>query len=195
MYGKWRAAAVVAFAARALLTGAFHEDGLGDFFDGFGGGRTRERTLEIMKDSRTGSYGVVGLVLYFALAVTLVGGMAVETAVVVVFVGDPLSKALAAQLVNLLPYARRDKESKTKTSYRRMTPVVWVLSLVVGLAPAALLLPPGLWLAAIVPAVVLAGLAWLMRRRIGGYTGDCCGAAFLLCEVSFYAGIWGAMQR
>ena len=188
------AAVAMAFAARALFTGAFHEDGLGDFFDGMGGGHTRERTLEIMKDSRTGSYGVVGMVLYFALAIALVGGLPVETAVVVVFVGDPLSKALAAQLVNLLPYARRDEDSKLKTSFRRMKPVVFVLSLMVGFTPAALLLPARLWLAAAAPVVVLAVLAWMMWRRIGGYTGDCCGATFLLCELAFYAGICGAMQ-
>lgn len=187
------AAAVIAFAGRALFTGAFHEDGLGDFFDGMGGGRTRERKLEIMKDSRTGTYGVVGLVLYFALVVTLVGGLPLETAVVVVAVGDPLSKAIAAQLVNVLPYARSDEGSKTKTSYRPMTPMVWAFSLVVGLAPAALLLPVRLWFAAAAPVVVWAALAWMMRRRLGGYTGDCCGATFLLCEAAFYVGIWGAM--
>ena len=59
------AAVVTAFAVRLLLTGALHEDGLADFIDGTGGGSTRERILEIMKDSRIGSYGVIGLVIYF----------------------------------------------------------------------------------------------------------------------------------
>jgi adenosylcobinamide-GDP ribazoletransferase len=185
------AAVVVAFAARVLFTGAFHEDGLGDFFDGFGGGRTRERTLEIMKDSRTGSYGVVGLVLYFLSVVALVGGLPREMAVAVVFVGDPLSKAIAGQLVNVLPYARRETDGKTGTAYRRMGPVAFAVVLIVGFAPAALLLPASLWPAAAAPIVVFAGLAWMMKRRIGGYTGDCCGAAFLLCEAAFYLGIWG----
>ncbi len=184
------AAVVAAFAARVLFTGAFHEDGLGDFFDGFGGGRTRERTLEIMKDSRTGSYGVVGLVLYFMLVVALVGGLPREVAVVVVFAGDPLSKAVAGQLVNILPYARRDQDGKIGTAYRRMGFGAFIVASVAGLAPAALL-PVSLWCAAAAPIVVLAGLAWMMKRRIGGYTGDCCGAAFLLCEAAFYLGIWG----
>ncbi|MDR2912970.1 MAG: adenosylcobinamide-GDP ribazoletransferase [Alistipes sp.] len=187
------AATVLAFGARTLFTGAFHEDGLGDFFDGFGGGRTRERTLEIMKDSHTGSYGVVGLVLYFTLVIALVGALPIETAVVVMAVGDPLSKAIAAQLVNLLPYARPAEQSKLGTSYRRMGSTALFLSIVVGLTPAALLLPSELWPAALAPVAMLAWLAHTMRRRIGGYTGDCCGAAFLLCEVAFYAGIWGAL--
>lgn len=59
------AAVLAAVIARVLLTGALHEDGLSDFLDGFGGGRTREQTLAIMKDSRTGSYGIIGLILYF----------------------------------------------------------------------------------------------------------------------------------
>ncbi len=184
------AAAVLALGARALLTGAFHEDGLGDFFDGMGAGGTRERTLEIMKDSRTGTYGVVGLVLYYALAVALLAGLPVHTAAVVLFVGDPLSKSIASQLVNVLPYARRDDDSKLGGAYRRMGPVGIAVCVVAGLAPAALLLPPAGWIAAAAPVVVFTALWWLVRRRLGGYTGDCCGAAFLLCEVSFWTGIW-----
>jgi adenosylcobinamide-GDP ribazoletransferase len=187
------AAVALAFAARALFTGAFHEDGLGDFFDGFGGGRTRERTLEIMKDSHIGSYGVVGLVLYYLLVVTLVSELPARTATVVVFVGDPLSKALAAQLTNLLPYARGDEGGKLGTSYRRMGPVGIAVCVIVGLAPTALLLPCRLWIAAAAPVAMLVALMWSMRRRIGGYTGDCCGAAFLLCELAFYIGIWLAL--
>ncbi len=143
-----------------------------------------------MKDSRTGSYGVVGLVLYFLLTVTLVGGLPLDVAVAVVFVGDPLSKAIAGQLTNLLPYARREEESKLKTVYRRMGPSAFILSSIAGLAPAALLLPARMWIAAAAPCLMLVVLASMMKRRLGGYTGDCCGAAFLLCEVAFYAGIY-----
>jgi adenosylcobinamide-GDP ribazoletransferase len=184
------AAVALALGARVLFTGAFHEDGLGDFFDGMGGGRTRERTLEIMKDSRTGTYGVVGLVLYYALAVALLAGLPARMAAVVLFVGDPLSKALAAQLTNVLPYARSDDDSKLGGAYRRMDAVGIVVCVVAGLVPAALSLPPVGWIAVAAPVLVFAGLCWLMRRRLGGYTGDCCGATFLLCEVSFWTGIW-----
>ena len=60
-------AVLLALAARLLITGALHEDGLADFFDGFGGGTNRERILSIMKDSHIGSYGVIGLIFYFLL--------------------------------------------------------------------------------------------------------------------------------
>ncbi len=186
------AAAVMAFAARALFTGAFHEDGLGDFFDGFGGGRgSRERTLEIMKDSRTGSYGVVGLVLYFALVVVLVGGLPLRVSVMAVFIGDPLAKLITGQLVNVLPYARREEEGKIRTVYSRIGAVALVVSLVAGIVPLAVLLPGRMKFAAVAPVVVAAALAWTMKRRLGGYTGDCLGATYLLCEAAFYAGIWG----
>ena len=61
------AAWIVALTVRLLVTGCLHEDGLADFFDGFGGGTTRERTLAIMKDSHIGTYGVIGLIIYFLL--------------------------------------------------------------------------------------------------------------------------------
>jgi len=188
------AAAVIALSARALLTGAFHEDGLGDFFDGFGGGRTRERTLEIMKDSRAGSYGVVGMALYFALIITLIGSLPLSVAVLAVAVGDPLCKAVAGMLTNILPYARRGEDGKIGTAYRRMGAGAIVFSLAAGFAPLALLLPPPMWLAAATSVAAMLLLAWMMWRRIGGYTGDCCGATFLLCEAAFYVGIWVVLK-
>jgi len=188
------AAAVVALGARVLFTGAFHEDGLGDFFDGFGGGRTRERTLEIMKDSRAGSYGVVGTVLYFALIITLLGALPLHTALLAVAAGDPLGKALAGMLTNLLPYARRGEDGKIGTAYRRMGVGATLFSLAAGFAPLALLLPAPMWPAAALPVALMLLLAWMMRRRIGGYTGDCCGATFLLCEAAFLVGVWAVLR-
>lgn len=180
-------AVVVALALRTLMTGALHEDGLADFFDGFGGGRTRERTLEIMKDSHTGSYGIVGLIFYYLLLYTLLSHLSVATAALLLLCGDPLAKAVAAQLINLLPYARREEESKAKVIYNRMSPGALLAVLILGFSPLFLLLPYTLWPAAAAPIGVLFTLVWLFRRRIGGYTGDCCGATFLLCELSFYA--------
>lgn len=179
-------AVIVALALRTLMTGALHEDGLGDFFDGFGGGRTRERTLEIMKDSHTGSYGIVGLIFYYLMLYTLLTHLSAETAALLILCGDPLAKGVAAQLINLLPYARREEESKAKVIYNRMSWGALLITLLVALLPLALLLPCSLWPTAAVPVVVMLGLVWLFKRRIGGYTGDCCGATFLLCELSFY---------
>lgn len=66
---------VIALVVRLFLTGALHEDGLADFFDGFGGGTTRTRRLEIMKDSHIGSYGVIALILYFFMIVSTISSL------------------------------------------------------------------------------------------------------------------------
>ena len=183
-------AVLLALAGRILLTGALHEDGLADFFDGLGGGGTdRGRILSIMKDSRTGTYGVIALAFYGLLLWNLLASLPVPLACLALLAGDPLCKWLVSQTVNLLPYARTEAESKAKVVYDKMSPGLFLAGLAFGLLPLLCLLSPFYWAAALLPAAVYAGLALLMKRRIGGYTGDCCGAAFLLCELSFYLSI------
>lgn len=178
----WTAAII----ARLLVTGCLHEDGLADFCDGMGGGTTRQRVLEIMKDSHIGTYGVVGLILYFLMMIE--AGSQVDTRMMcgTIIAADCWSKACASNIINLLPYARKAEEAKSKTVYERMTVGEWLLSVCAGLLPALLFLPPYFLPALAVPVVVFLLLTQLMRRRIEGYTGDCCGAMFLLCELSFY---------
>lgn len=185
------AAVVAALACRTLLTGALHEDGLGDFFDGFGGGRTREQTLAIMKDSHTGSYAILGLIFYYLLLTALLSALGRTAAALALLAGDTLSKAVAAQLINLLPYARREEESKAKVIYNRMSLPAFLGTLAAGIAPACVIFrhAPRLGWAALAPIALLLLLTGLMKRRIGGYTGDCCGATFLLCELSFYTAL------
>ena len=176
---------IFALAARLLLTGCLHEDGLADFIDGFGGGTSRERTLTIMKDSHIGTYGVIGLIIYFALLLQLPSALPLETLCLLVFCGDCWAKCCAAQLINFLPYARKEEEAKNKTVYTRMTLPELLVCFFFGLAPAFLLLPIRTWWMLAVPLVLMLLLTLLMKRRIQGYTGDCCGATFLLCELSF----------
>ena len=85
-------ALLLAMATRLLVTGCLHEDGLADFFDGFGGGTSRERILAIMKDSHIGSYGVIGLIGYFGLYYLLLSSLPVELAGCVMLAGDPFSR-------------------------------------------------------------------------------------------------------
>lgn len=182
-------AVLLAMTGRLWLTGALHEDGLADFFDAFGGATTKERILAIMKDSHTGSYGVIGLILYFLLLWTLLGAISVPLVCWVVIAGDAWSKFVAGQLIHLLPYARKEEESKIKTVYDRMSAGAFVFALLCGIVPLLVVLPAGLWLAALLPLPVLYLLYLLMKRRLQGYTGDCCGATALLCELSFYLGV------
>lgn len=182
-------AVLIAIIWRVLLTGALHEDGLADFFDGFGGGNTRERILAIMKDSHIGTYGVLSLICYFLLLWTLLLSVPIHQVIWIVFVGDVWSKFVAAQLPNILPYARKEEESKAKTIYNRMKPWVFIRCLIFGILPMVVCLHPKLWLADLLPIIVFLILAHLMKKRLQGYTGDCCGAVFLLCELSFYLAV------
>lgn len=182
-------AVVVALLSRLLITGALHEDGLADFFDGFGGGATRERTLAIMKDSHIGTYGVLSLIFYFLLFYLLLSNLNLHTACFVILAADPLCKFIASLITLFLPYARNEETSKSKTVYRKMSVQTATISIVFGLLPFILLLKFHLWPAVIFPIFVFLGLVLLMKKKIQGYTGDCCGALFLMCELSFYLGI------
>lgn len=191
-------AVIFGVAARVLVTGALHEDGLADFFDGFGGGNTKEDVLRIMKDSHIGSYGVLGLVLYFALLVAILSSLPVKAAVLLFFVGDILCKGVSGSIVNLLPYARDEHGSKNKVVYNRipmpLALFVKVLLLAMCVFVYGMLLPRCMAFAVVAPVVVLWVLSSYMRRRIGGYTGDCCGAMFLLSELSFLVASLGIIH-
>ena len=176
-----------AVAARLLLTGALHEDGLADFFDGFGGGGSdRTRILAIMKDSHIGTYGVISLIVYLLFYAGLLAALPVHLACMALLCGDPLAKGTAAQIVNLLPYARTEQQSKAKVVYDRMSLSEVLVTIVFGILPLLFLMHPFYWGALLGPVVMFFGLIALMKKRIGGYTGDCCGATCLLCEWAFY---------
>lgn len=179
---------LLAIVSRLLVTGCLHEDGLADFFDGFGGGTTRERTLAIMKDSHIGSYGVIGLIVYFLLMFLLLENLPLQLICALVICGDCYSKFCASQIINSLPYARKEEDSKAKVIYDRMTWQESLTGFVCGLLPIVLFLPIIFWPAICLPLITFVALCRLMKRRLQGYTGDCCGAMFLLCELSFYLG-------
>lgn len=184
------AAVAIGFIFRILLTGGLHEDGLMDFFDGFGGGTSRERTLEIMKDSHTGAYAVMGFVGYAALWIALLGSLPLTIAVVAIAIGDPMSKFVASNIPYLLTYARQPEEAKMGVKYQEKVPRgLFILAAHFGLLPISLCPQIGWWML-LFSAVTFGVLVGLMKKRIGGYTGDCCGATFLLCEVISYVAIW-----
>ncbi len=177
---------IIAIVVRLLITGCLHEDGFADFLDGFGGGTNRERILAIMKDSHIGTYGVIGLILYFLLLLR-VSIIPLNTLCIIVLCGDCWAKFVASQLPNLLPYARKEEESKAKTVYSRMNIAQFVIGLVAGTLPIVLLQREFLPIL-LCPIFTFAVLYFIMKKRIQGYTGDCCGAMFLMCELSFYIG-------
>ena len=185
-------ACILAIIARILLTGALHEDGLADFFDGFGGGTTKEKILAIMKDSHIGCYGTIGLLLYFLLYFCLlfaIGGSGVESSVLFGFFlsADCFSKFCAAGMINTLSYVRKVEESKVHLLYNKVKLFLFAGVGFLVLIP-FLFLDAYLW-CAVFPALMMAcGLRFFLKLKIGGYTGDCCGASVLLAEQFFYIG-------
>ena len=175
---------ILAIITRLFATGCLHEDGLADFFDGFGGGTTRERTLAIMKDSHIGTYGVISLIIYFSLMLEM-HHLPLPLLCTLIICGDCWGKLCASQLINFLPYARKEEDSKAKVIYNRMSSKELFICIMGGTLP-LWLLPLSLWGALVAPCLILAFLILLMKRRLQGYTGDCCGATFLMCEMAFY---------
>lgn len=183
-------AVIAAVVVRLLLMGALHEDGLADFLDGFGGGgRDRQRILDIMKDSHIGTYGVLGLILYELLLVATLYSLPTEIAALAILAADPYSKMVTSQLIIMMPYARREEEAKSKTVYRKIQPLAGVSLAIQGLLPmVGFLYLTGLSWEYIIflPGLVMYFLYLLIWNRLRGYTGDCCGAVCLLVELTVY---------
>ena len=183
---------ILAILTRLLITGALHEDGLADFMDGFGGGGSdRQRILDIMKDSHIGAYGVIGLVTYFAILFLCLWSLPPLSAALSIIAADPFSKMLAGQVVQMLPYARNENEAKSKVVYRKVSIGSSIALAFQGLLPAIpLFLFGGLatrWeLVVFIPCIVMYFLYMKIYRTLHGYTGDCCGAIFLLLELTIY---------
>lgn len=190
----WGLTVMVAMLLRVLMTGALHEDGLADFCDGFGGGGSRERILAIMKDSHIGTYGVLGLLFHIGLMWFCLSSLPPLYAALAVLAGDAYSKMVSAQIVMFLPYARTADTAKNGTVYRKISPVNGMILFAEGVLPLLPLLYVGCWVDGVLrwdlliflPCLMMFFLYRLMYRKIGGYTGDCCGALFLLVELSFY---------
>lgn len=178
-------AAGLALAATIAASGALHEDGLADCADGFWGGGTTERRLEIMKDSRTGTFGVLALVLslilrWHALTVLLVGGWFAAP----VLAAACLSRIPMAAIMAWLPPAR---DTGLSARFGRPSTDTVMLGLVAGLI--VVLLLTGF---AGIPAALAAGagaglVALLARSRIGGQTGDVMGATQQVAEIAALA--------
>ena len=188
-------AVVLSIVATILMTGAFHEDGLADSCDGFGGGYSRERVLEIMQDSRVGAFGAIGIMLMLLLKYVTLNSLADtgEAGLVawVLTIGHTVSRTAAVGLMRFLDYVRIDTGPKAKPLADGISPGAFAVALAITALPFALaarLFENGWFLALGSLPVGLA--AWVagayFRRRIGGYTGDCLGAAQQVAEVVFY---------
>ena len=190
-------AALLSTAAGIYATGAFHEDGFADSCDGLGGGHTRERVLEIMKDSRIGAYGAIGIGLMLATKVTSLAGLPRLTVLGALLAAHPLSRLMACSLIWRMDYARAEGKAKPLAQEMRGGEFV-IAALTAALSAAGAVALGWLPLAALgagLAAMLLATL-WLARKfqqRLGGYTGDCLGAVQQAAEAVFYLGVLACM--
>lgn len=190
-------AVLLAIGLVVYLTGAFHEDGLADTVDGLGGGWETARVLEIMKDSRVGSFGVVALILVLLGRFVTLVEMPQYLVPAALVAGHGLSRGAVVLVMQWLDYVRDGGDAKSSAFSTRLG---WGGMLLAG---AAVLLSL-LWVLAVAPGrtllgLLLAGLTlwWLVslfQRRLGGYTGDCLGALQQGVELAFYAGLLLAFQ-
>lgn len=190
-------AALLSTILGILLTGAFHEDGFADVCDGLGGGYTAERTLEIMKDSRVGAFGAVGIFLMLALKIATLACLPVWAAAAGLFAAHPVSRLMSAFLIRFMTYAKN--EGKAKPFATRMNNGEFAIAFISGLLPVLLLTVSGTlqWQAVLAGCALASwGALWMSRlfmRRLGGYTGDCLGAVQQVAEVLFYLGLLAAV--
>ncbi|MCT2539828.1 adenosylcobinamide-GDP ribazoletransferase [Sedimentimonas flavescens] len=172
-------AAGLALAAQIAATGALHEDGLADVCDGFWGGHDPARRLEIMRDSRIGSYGTLGLILSVGLrwqALSLLATTAQPWLAIVVVAMT--SRVASAALLAAMPPARSDGLGRAASG---VTARAAIIAAVIAVLPA--LAVPGMGAAIAVQIVLGLSLAALARRKIGGQTGDVLGTAQQLAEI------------
>lgn len=191
-------AIILSTVAGIYFTGALHEDGFADVCDGFGGGAHPQRVLEIMRDSRLGAFGVLGLVLLLAVKLVTLTSLPGEKIMPALLVAHPFSRGCVAGLIWGMKYVR--EEGKAKPMVQQMTAIEFVVSTLTVLCPlmlcgmlgglpwSSLLLASGLGLVAV---MFLARLFW---RRLGGYTGDCLGAVQQLSEVAIYIGLLAGLS-
>lgn len=182
-------ALLLSMVASVLITGAFHEDGFADVCDGFGGGWTKIKILDIMKDSRVGTYGVVGLVLIFALKFTSLLEMPPMLVIAALISGHAISRLTSAGLIYTDEYAREDLLSKSKPLATKMSNGDFLLASIFGLAP--LLLIRSYWVVLVIFPLLLVKLYFsnYFNKWIGGYTGDCLGTVQQVSEVVYYLSI------
>ena len=186
-------AVLLAMATSIAVTGAFHEDGLSDTADGLGGGWDKQRILEIMKDSRVGSYGVVALVLALLGKFALLTTLDVAWVPIALLAAHAFSRFCALTLMVTMDYARDDSQSKAKPLAARLSFGSLLFALVFAAAP-LLWLPPVQTLGGVLLAIL--ATLWLARkclRWLGGYTGDCLGAVQQVAELGFLLGVGAAL--
>jgi len=183
--------AVLLVTLDALATGALHFDGLADTADGFGGGKTREDVLRIMRDHAIGSYGALALATLVALKVTAYAELLKESDWIAVILAPTLGRWSILLLTATLPYARPAASPIEGMGKRSL---IWGTLVILAAIVAAS--STRAWIALAAVALVTAAFGFYCRRRIGGITGDTLGANLQLCEsAALLTYLWAGYPR
>lgn len=182
-------AVVLCMVVSAFVTRAFHEDGLADFCDGFGGGYSKDRILAIMKDSCIGTYGSTALILMMLLKFFSISSIHVDEIPFVLVAANLFSRVLPVVVIHTLKYARTDASSKIGAIGKKGSNTSFIISLLFG--SIGLMFSSWKAMIIIIPFLALLFLIFTayIKRKIGGYTGDVLGALQQLGEMGFYLGI------
>lgn len=183
---------VLMMIASVLLTGAFHEDGFTDMCDSFGGGYGKEKILTIMKDSRVGAYGTIGIILLFALkfySIQALGVMDPLKVLGIIILAHTTSRFISGTMIYTHQYVTDIDVSKSKPLANKPLDGMALLIGFVSVLIAFVLIPD--WRLIFALGLAYLGkiyMGWYFKKHIGGYTGDCLGSVQQVCEVLFYLG-------
>lgn len=178
-------AVIGTLAGLALITGCMHEDGLADFFDGFGGGYNKERILAIMKDSHIGVYGVIALILLFLMKGMIFMSVDMHVFPLLLISAAALSRVPPLFLINTSNYARSES-SKGDYTRNRISPESVAFAVLTGVLPLLFFS----WVFSVLSMLVLIIFFLLYRsylhKKIDGFTGDTLGALQQFSEIIIF---------
>lgn len=182
-------AILLSMIAGVLTTGAFHEDGFADVCDAFGGGWTKQKILDIMKDSRVGAYGAIGTILILLLKYTSLSSVPFSQMWMVLMAAHSFSRLCAVLVVATSQYVRENDDAKAKPLAKSISVKEIIPAIVFGLVPLLFFQRIDILYALILPLLGTFFLRKYFHKWIGGYTGDCLGATQQVTEVLFYLGL------
>jgi len=181
-----------------LITGGFHEDGLADVCDAFGGGWIKEKILEIMKDSRIGTFGALGLFLALGLKFLLLTELfkiSPQIFLLASWLAHAASRWFALLLMKLIPYAADNDRSKSKPIVKKLHLTDFIIATLFGYFPAFYFFREyphqilQIFFGFGSAILIVCYLRHYFKKWIGGFTGDCLGFTQQVTELLFYLGM------
>ncbi len=169
-----------------LLTGAFHEDAFSDFCDGFGGGYEKKQILAIMKDSRVGTYGAIGLILLILTKFILLCEFKPSQIPLILIAAHAMSRVNPVIMIFSSQYIRDDNSAKSKPVGQKNSINTLILAIIFGLLPLVFISPLIIPFLIFAYALIFIYFRHYVHKKVGGYTGDILGALQQFSEVGFY---------